>query len=208
MTVGGKGHWDTFYETRNHTDVSWYQSQPTKSLELIESTGVSSDAALIDMGGGASTLVDHLVDRRFSDLTVLDISPLGMRQAQDRLGSRAGQVSWVVADIRNFEPQREYSLWHDRALLHFLTARPDRDHYISALKRALVRGGYLVLATFGPDGPLKCSGLEVRRYSVETTRQLLGAGFDLCSQELCEHETPTGETQQLLYTVWKRVGDE
>mgnify|MGYP001814332951 CR=1 FL=1 len=200
-----KNHWEGVYQEKRFTDVSWYQELPERSLALIKATGVGRDEAIIDVGGGASTLVDHLVQSGYRDLTVVDISAQGLEQAQARLGAAAGQVRWIVSDVIEFKPERRYSLWHDRAVLHFLTDAADREHYVDALKSALPPGGHLVLATFGPDGPLKCSGLEVRRYSVEMMSELLGPEFDLQYQDLEFHATPAGGTQQFLVTRWRRT---
>ena len=199
-----KSHWEGVYEARQFSDVSWYQAVPERSLAYIEASGIERDQPIIDIGGGASTLVDHLIDRGYTDLTVVDVSAKGLAQAQSRLLERAAEVQWIVSDVTRFQPDRRYALWHDRAVLHFLTDAADRERYIDALMSALTPGGNLVLATFGPDGPLKCSGLEVRRYSIEMMAELLGPGFDLCDHELELHETPSGGSQQFLLTRWRR----
>jgi trans-aconitate methyltransferase len=200
-----KSHWDRVYEDRVFTDVSWYQAQPSESLDLIEAAATHRDAPIIDIGGGASTLVDHLLDRGYRDLTVLDVSEQAFTQARARLGEAAGQVSWIATDVTMFRPERTYDLWHDRAVLHFLIDAEDRRRYLAALRRALAPGGHLVLATFGPEGPQKCSGLEVRRYSMDTMAELLGADFELCSEQFQYHETPSGGSQQFLFTRWRRL---
>lgn len=206
MSEERKHHWDGVYETRQYDDVSWYQALPERSLALIEATGIERDQPIIDVGGGASTLVDHLVDRGYSDVTVVDIAANGLAQARARLGARAGQVEWIVADVVGFRPERTYSLWHDRAVLHFLTDAGDRQRYVDVLMSALRPGGHLMLATFGPDGPLKCSGLAVRRYSVEMMAALLGPEFELRHHDVELHETPSGGTQPFLVTHWLRAG--
>lgn len=199
-----KKHWEEVFGSKQATEVSWYQAVPKPSLRLIEATGVSHHDAVIDVGGGASTLVDNLLDAGFDDVTVLDISGNGLQQARDRLGSRANEVNWVVADVTRFTPDRDYQLWHDRAVMHFLIDTEDRSRYIDTLRQALSPGGSLVLATFGPEGPLKCSGLEIRRYNIEMLVELLGPGFELQSHELDDHATPNGGMQQFLYSCWKR----
>jgi trans-aconitate methyltransferase len=186
--------------------VSWYQDRPEKSLELIEFSGVAAGDALIDAGGGASTLVDHLLERGYRDVTVLDVSASALRQARKRLASGAAEVDWRVADVTRFEPDRAYRLWHDRAVLHFLIDKPDRDRYVEVLRKAIAPGGYAILATFGPDGPEKCSGLPVRRYDTNMMAELLGHEFELLRSELDLHTTPAGAAQQFLYTVWQRSG--
>jgi trans-aconitate methyltransferase len=186
--------------------VSWYQEVPDKSLALINATGASTEDAIIDIGGGASTLVDHLLEAGFADVTVLDLAATAFDQARKRLGKQAGMVNWVVSDVTQFKPERQYRLWHDRAVLHFLTAASDRARYVEVLKDALVPGGHAIIATFGPDGPLKCSGLEIRRYSVSRLEDLLGPEFELQFHELENHQTPMGSTQQFLYSCWTRRG--
>ncbi|NCF14005.1 MAG: methyltransferase domain-containing protein [Gammaproteobacteria bacterium] len=197
-------HWESVYSSKASTDVSWFQPRPERSLQLIERTAVGRDEAIIDIGGGASTLVDHLLEDGFTDITVLDVSGRGLEQAQERLGDRADNVKWVVSDVTAFLPSRTWQLWHDRAALHFLVEEQDRERYVEVLKSALAPGGHLVLAMFGPSGPLKCSGLEIRRYSIEMVEELLGPEFGLQCQELENHITPMGSNQQFLYSCWTR----
>ncbi len=199
-----RDHWETVYGSKKATDVSWFQPRPERSLQLIEKAAVDRDDAIIDIGGGASTLVDHLLDDGFTDVTVLDIASKSLLQAQQRLGERAADVAWVVADITEFRPSRTWRLWHDRAALHFLIDEQDRARYVEVLRSALEPGGHVVLAMFGPDGPLKCSGLEIQRYSIDRVEDLLGPDFALQSQELENHLTPMGSNQQFLYSCWTR----
>jgi len=206
MTEERKSHWEGIYGDKNSTEVSWYQEVPDKSLALVVSTGTSQKDAILDVGGGASTLVDHLLDAGYVDITVLDLASKAFDQSRQRLGERASAPSWVVSDITRFEPQRKYRLWHDRAVLHFLTDSADRRRYMSVLKQALDPGGHVVIAAFGPEGPLKCSGLEIRRYTIEMLAELLGPEFELQSHELDNHQTPMGATQQFLYSCWTRRG--
>ena len=201
-----KEHWDSVYENKDATEVSWYQPIPTVSLRLIVSSGVSPTDPIIDIGGGASTLVDGLLDRGFRDVSVLDVAAGAFDQSRARLGARAQAVRWIESDVTAFEPQRRYRVWHDRAALHFLTGEKDRDRYVDALNQALEPDGFLVLATFGPDGPPRCSGLEIRRYNVRMMAELLGSAFELQTHELESHVTPSGGSQQFLYTRWKRRG--
>ncbi len=204
MSHERKRHWEDVYAAKQFSEVSWYQEVPATSLRLIEAAGVRRDDAIIDIGGGASTVVDHLLERGFEDLTVLDIAAHALDQARARLGSLSSRVDWKQADVTAFEPHRSYDLWHDRAVLHFLTAEDDRRRYVDVLQRALAPGGHLVLATFGPEGPEKCSGLAVRRYSVDMMAELLGPGFELQLDELDTHETPWGAPQQFLFSLWQR----
>ena len=206
MTQPRKRHWEGVYESKAATEVSWYQANPERSLALVQKTKMSREAPIIDVGGGASTLVDHLLDSGYTDLTVLDLAAAALEQARARLAARAHGVDWLVADVTRFEPRRRYWLWHDRAVLHFLTEAADRERYIEVLRRALEPGGHVIIATFGPDGPLRCSGLDIRRYNVDLLKELLGPEFTLQSQELENHQTPTGAVQQFLYSCWTRRG--
>lgn len=199
-----KGHWDNVYASKGYAEVSWYQENPVRSLALIEATGIGADEPIIDVGGGASTLVDKLVERGFSDITVLDIAAGALEQARRRLGPGSATVNWLVGDVTGFEADRNFRVWHDRAVLHFLVDPEDRQRYIDVLMRSLAPGGHLILATFGPEGPLKCSGLEIRRYSIGMQAEMLGPGFELQRHELEVHETPAGASQQFLYSHWIR----
>ena len=199
-------HWERVYTSKESTAVSWYQPKPERSLQLIRDAGIPVDTPIIDVGGGASTLVDHLLDDGYRDITILDIASSAFEHSRTRLGSRADTVQWVVADVTRFDAVRSYGLWHDRAVLHFLTEAADRDRYIQALDKALAPGARLVLSTFGPQGPPKCSGLDVRRYDLDLMIELLGDLFELRSDKLETHTTPWGAAQQFLYTSWTRRG--
>ncbi len=199
-------HWERVYGNKQSTEVSWYQPRPERSLQLIQDTGVRADTPIIDAGGGASTLVDHLLDEGYRDITILDIAASAFEHSRERLGARADVVEWIVADVTRFDAQRSYGLWHDRAVLHFLTDAADRERYVQVLDRALAPGAQLILSTFGPQGPLKCSGLDVRRYDIDMLKELVGEMFELRRDELEMHTTPGGSTQQFLYTSWKRRG--
>jgi trans-aconitate methyltransferase len=170
---------------------------------MIAATGVAADGAIIDVGGGASTLVDNLLGSGYSDVTVLDITSAALERSRARLGDAAKKATWIEADILNFEPNRSYKLWHDRAVFHFLTEKSQQRHYAGLLQKAIEPGGYLILATFGPDGPQRCSGLPVQRYSTEELSRLLEPAFELQAQDLEEHKTPRGSVQQFLYTCWQ-----
>lgn len=199
-----RDHWQNVYGSKAFTDVSWFQPRPERSLQIIKETAVGRDDAIIDVGGGASTLVDHLLDDGFSNITVLDIADLAFEQSKKRLGARADRVDWIVGDVTAFQPARTWQLWHDRAVLHFLIEEQDRARYVDVLRQGLAPGGHIVLSVFGPDGPLKCSGLEIRRYSVDMVGELLGPDFELLNSEIEDHLTPTGSTQQFLYSCWTR----
>jgi len=198
-------HWNDVYGAKHYTDVSWYQAVPETSLDYILASGIARHDPVIDIGGGASLLVDCLIDRAFTDVSVLDVAAGALEQAKTRLRERADRVHWIESDVTDFEPERAYALWHDRAALHFLVDAADRERYTAVLRRALRPDGRVVLATFGPDGPLRCSGLEIRRYNIAMMRDLLGPGFELLGHRTEDHATPGGVTQQFLYSNWIRT---
>jgi len=203
LSASRKLHWEHVYSTRDPTEVSWYQGAPERSLQLIATTGIESDAAIIDVGGGASTLVDNLLDVGFDDVTVLDVASTALVHSRTRLGDAAKTVTWIEQDVLHFEPGRSYKLWHDRAVFHFLTSKDQQQHYVDVLRKAVEPRGNVVLATFGPNGPVRCSGLPVQRYSMERMAGLLEPVFELRAHDLEEHRTPTGSAQQFLYTWWQ-----
>lgn len=199
-----KDHWNQVYQTKAPDDVSWFQTRPATSLKLIEASGVGKDASIIDVGGGASVLVDFLLDAGFGKLAVLDISAAALEHARQRLGQRASSVEWCEADVTTFNPPRRFGLWHDRAVFHFLTDKADRQKYVQTLKRTLTPGGQVVLATFALDGPPKCSGLEVARYDAALICAELGAGFQLVEQASETHTTPWQTEQKFGYFRFAR----
>ncbi len=203
MSESRKLHWEHVYSSKDPTEVSWYQGASQPSLQMIAATGVESGGAIIDVGGGASTLVDNLLDSGYSDVTVLDIASAALERSRARLGDAAKKVTWIEQDILHFEPNRSFKLWHDRAVFHFLTEKNQQRHYADLLLKAVEPGGHVILATFGPDGPERCSGLPVQRYSTEELSGLLEPAFELQAQDLEEHKTPGGSVQQFLYTCWQ-----
>ena len=205
MAVSRRTHWQRVYDEKEPTAVSWYQPVPAKSLQLIGATGIAHDDAILDAGGGASTLVDHLQDNGYTDLSVLDIAGNALERSRVRLGEAGRNIDWIESDVLAFEPDRPYALWHDRAVLHFLTDLADRERYVDVVCKSLRPGGHFVVATFGPQGPKQCSGLDVQRYSIEQLQELLGDNFELCDYELHEHETPMGSEQQFLYSWWQKT---
>jgi trans-aconitate methyltransferase len=195
--------WDQVYQNKESTAVSWYQEYPDQSMRLIEQAVSSPDEAIIDVGGGASVLVDSLLQKGYHQLAVLDISATALKCAQQRLCERAQMVEWLVADVTAFEPPHRFSLWHDRAVFHFLTAEADRKNYLAVLRKALEPNSHLVLATFAEDGPEKCSGLAVERYSVEKMVQTLGKEFVLLDHQSEIHTTPAGGEQKFNYFLFR-----
>jgi SAM-dependent methyltransferase len=203
--TGRQAHWQNVYATKAESDVSWFQENPAPSLDLIAATGISSDAAMIDVGGGASRLVDHLLERGFRQLSILDMSANALEQAKKRLGRRRDGVEWIVADIAAWQPVRVYDLWHDRAAFHFLTEPADRDAYVACLKKAVRPGGNVIIATFAPDGPERCSGLPIVRYDAAGLARTLGDGFGLVETRSHRHTTPWHSVQSFQFSSFRRA---
>jgi SAM-dependent methyltransferase len=201
-----QAHWENVYASKAENEVSWFQENPAPSLALIAEIGAAPSAAIVDIGGGASRLVDQLIDRGFHDVTVLDLSAAALEAAKARLGERAGRAQWLVADVTTWEPSRAYDIWHDRAALHFLTEASDRAAYIARLKQGLKIGGHAIIATFALDGPEKCSGLPVMRYDAARLEQTLGPEFKLLQSHGNDHATPWGSHQQFQFSLFQRVG--
>lgn len=194
-----KQHWENVYLGKSPLEVSWYQQEPALSLLLITRAKVSRDAPIIDIGGGASTLVDKLDDEAYTDISVLDISGSALTHSKNRLGNRAGKVHWYEADVTGFKPPRRYSIWHDRAVFHFLTDKLDRGRYINVLRQALEPGGQAIIMTFAIDGPRKCSGLDIVQYDSYKITEELGRGFELIETGHEIHHTPAGNQQKFAY---------
>jgi len=198
-------HWQTVYTTKAENEVSWFQENPETSLRLIRDAGASASSAIIDIGGGASRLVDALVAQGFRSLAVLDISAAALEVAKTRLGPKSADVDWIVADVTKWTPARTYDIWHDRAAFHFLNQVADRDAYIDRLKSAVVAGGQVVIGTFALDGPEKCSGLQVARYDATSLADTLGPAFALADSFAEAHRTPWGAIQHFQFSRFRRV---
>ena len=198
-----KTHWERVYAD-GYEDVSWFQARPDLSLRLIKSSGVAKDAGIIDVGGGASPLVDCLLDEGYSPVAVLDISPTALRYARDRLGSRARLVNWFEADVTTFDPPRRFGLWHDRAVFHFLMGAVERQAYVQILQRTLTPDGTVIIATFAMDGPTRCSGLPAERYDARKISGELGPKFSLIEEVSEVHRTPSSTGQAFSYFHFRR----
>lgn len=195
-------HWDKVYQTKPFDAVSWYAPHLDTSLQLIERVAPDRSSAIIDVGGGESTLVDDLLAKGYRHLTVLDVSEAAIEFAKKRLGPAAAAVSWQVADITQAKlPERGFEVWHDRAVFHFLTEPDQRQAYVRQVARSMKPGGHVIVATFGPQGPLKCSGLDVVRYDAQTLHQTFGPQFELLDSQTEVHHTPLGHEQQFVYCL-------
>jgi SAM-dependent methyltransferase len=200
--VSSRDHWDAIYRTKTPNEVSWYQAEAALSLDLIRRTTPALDAPILDVGGGASTLVDGLLEAGYRAVTVLDIAPAGLTRARERLGARAAGVTWIAADVLTLPLSLGgFDVWHDRAVFHFLTRSEDRARYIAQARHAVRPGGHVIVASFAPDGPTRCSGLEVVRYSPDTMHAEFGAGFTLVDSAREEHRTPAGSRQAFTYCL-------
>lgn len=195
-------HWEAVYRSKAPTEVSWFQPEARLSLDLIRRVAPQIDTPLLDVGGGASTLVDGLLSAGYRDVSVLDLAPAALSRARDRLGERAARVRWIVGDALSPPLQSaSHDVWHDRAMFHFLTDSRDRARYVAQAKRIVRPGGHVIVASFGPDGPSRCSGLEVMRYSPEGVHAEFGATFELLDSVREDHRTPGGLTQAFVYCL-------
>lgn len=196
-------YWDDRYRTVGHSNASWYQHRPLLSLRLIEELEVAKDAAIVDVGGGASALVDCLLDDGFADITVVDLSQVALDEARGRLAGR--EVEWIQADVRRWVPTRVYDLWHDRAAYHFLTGPDDQQRYWQMVRDHVHPGGHVIVATFALDGPSRCSGLPVQRYDAGGLVAAMGEGLRLVRAEEELHHTPGGADQPFTWIVAART---
>lgn len=201
-----KSHWDKIYGDKPPEEMSWSQNRPDLSIRLVHMVGLGPDATILDIGGGASTLVDHLLVERRYTLAVLDISQFSLVHARKRLGDDAKRVKWIAADITTWKPDISVDFWHDRAVLHFLTERADQEAYFRVLKKALNPGGWVMIAGFAPGGPTECSGLPIVQHDADSLQKLLGDDFSLIEQRDETHRTPSGVKQAFRYHLFRRLG--
>lgn len=197
-------HWDSVYATKGEAEVSWFQDSPTVSLDLIRAAAPDHGAAVIDVGGGASRLVDALLQDGYRDVSVLDLSANALDAARKRIGAAAATVDWIVADATTWQPAKSYDVWHDRAAFHFLTDAGDRAAYVERLRSAVAPGGQIIIATFAPDGPEKCSGLPVQRHDSASLLAELGPEFALIETRRETHHTPWDSTQAFQFSRFQR----
>jgi 2-polyprenyl-3-methyl-5-hydroxy-6-metoxy-1,4-benzoquinol methylase len=198
-----QAHWQNVYATKGEREVSWFQDRPARSLELIGAVAAGPEAAIVDIGGGASRLADALLDQGYRDLTVLDLSEAALASSRERIGARSMAINWIAADVTTWLPQRQFDIWHDRAALHFLTEERDRRAYISRLTSALRDGGHAIIGTFALNGPERCSGLPVTRYDAASLAAALGPRFRLLANSEEEHRTPWGSAQMFQFSTFR-----
>ena len=204
-----QNHWSGIYKTKAANDVSWYQVRPERSLEYIQKTGIGLDEPIIDVGAGASTLVDYLVAAHYRDITLLDISAEALAIARDRLDETDAHLDWIVGDITTVDlPKNHFALWHDRAVFHFLTDPAQQQRYVEQVIHALKPGGHLIIATFALDGPQQCSGLNVAQYDAESLQNVFGSRFRLIDSSREIHITPWGSEQRFIYGYFQKQSNE
>jgi SAM-dependent methyltransferase len=200
-----KAHWDHVYATKSPDEVSWYQVRPEVSLQLIESTGVDHEARILDVGAGASRLIDELLSSGFEHVGALDVAEAALTLVKARLGAKADHVEWFAGDVTTFESPCSWDVWHDRAVFHFLVDSEAQQAYVRSLERSVIPGGYAIIATFGPQGPTRCSGLDVVRSSPTALAEVLGPTWDLITHSYEDHRTPSGAVQQFVYGLFHRT---
>ncbi len=205
MQTTRKDHWERIYETKQPNEFSWTQEVPGTSLEFIHSFNLPKSSRIIDIGGGDSKLVDFLLDEGFENITVLDISSKALERAKKRLVGRANRVTWIPSDITEFSPDTTYDLWHDRATFHFLTKDTEIKKYLSAMRKSVKPGGYVIIGTFSTKGPKRCSGLDVRQYSEETLMEQLNGGLEKIRCITEDHITPFNTKQNFLFCSFRRT---
>lgn len=204
--MSSREHWERVYRDRVPELLTWYQAEPVLSLSLVVASGADSDAVIVDVGGGSSRLVDHLLERGYANVAVLDVSATALEFARDRLAERADEAVFIEGDVLEHSFSSMIDVWHDRAVFHFLTEPADQARYRERLEESVAIAGHVVIATFGLDGPERCSGLQVQRYGPDTLSRALGTSFEPVTFDTEMHITPTGATQAFLYGHFQRVG--
>ena len=205
MTFYAREHWENVYQTKTPNEVSWYQEKPQTSLDLIAETGLDKYSMIIDIGAGDSKLVDNLLALGYRNITVLDVSSVALDRAKKRLRRKADDIKWVVSDLREFETNDRYDIWHDRAVLHFLTDEEDINKYVNSVRQFLKPAGYLIISVFSFNGPKRCSGLNVRPYSEDSMKKLFNDFKHVKSFEE-RHITPSGSDQIFIYNIFRKKG--
>ncbi len=202
--ISRQKHWEHIYQTKALEEVSWFQPRPEISLSFLNQFKVPKDARIIDIGGGDSLLVDHLLELGYQNISVLDISATAIERAKQRLGDRSESVQWIVADAATFEPQEKYDFWHDRAAFHFLTEEQEVSHYLQAAQKGLKAQGILVLGTFSEQGPKKCSGIDIKQYSESSMTERLNKYFEKIKCITVDHRTPSNTIQNFIFCSFRK----
>lgn len=200
-----KKHWENIYQTKALNEVSWYQPIPETSLEMINKYQIPLNAKIIDIGGGDSFLVDHLLAKGYQDITVLDISEAAIERAKKRVGENAGKVKWIVTDVAKFQPQEQYDFWHDRAAFHFLNEEQEISNYIDAVQKSLNPSGILLIGTFSEQGPKKCSGIEIKQYSEISLIERFKKNFEKIECMSVDHKTPFDTIQNFIFCTFRKL---
>lgn len=200
-----KKHWENIYQTKDFKDVSWFQPSPNTSLEFFKQLKVPFNAKIIDIGGGDSLLVDHLLERGYQNITVLDISHTAINKAKLRIGERSNMVKWIVADAASFKPTEKYDFWHDRAAFHFLTEEQEISNYLEIAQQYINPNGILVIGTFSENGPKKCSGIEIKQYSETTMNERLKMFFEKIKCITVDHTTPFDTIQNFVFCSFRKL---
>ena len=202
--IGGREHWEKIYSTKSEKQLSWFQDYPSAAMKFIDSFHLPSDVSIIDIGSGDGRFIDALLEKGYRNISALDISPTAIERAKKRLGQSSQGINWIVSDIANFQPAKQFDLWHDRAAFHFLTSEEEINRYISIAEHAIKSNGYLLISTFSDQGPKRCSGLDTRQYSEASLTASFNSGFEKLHC-LCEdHITPSGTIQNFLFCSFKR----
>lgn len=199
-----KSYWENIYATKDTQKVGWFQLRPALTLSLVEELAIPKDSTIIDIGGGDSYLVDYLLADDYRNVTVLDISDKAIEKAKLRLGEKREHPKWIVSDIREFEPLRQYDLWHDRAAFHFLTEEEDIRKYVETAKKGIIENGLMIIGTFSEKGPTTCSGLPVRQYALEELQETFSPDFETVKTFNIDHITPSGQSQNYSFCVFRK----
>jgi 2-polyprenyl-3-methyl-5-hydroxy-6-metoxy-1,4-benzoquinol methylase len=200
-----KKHWENIYQTKEFKEVSWYQQTPITSLDFLKQFNIPTTAKIIDVGGGDSFLVDHLLDIGYQNITVLDVSEAALDRAKQRLGDHAAEVKWIVADAATFKPTEKYDFWHDRATFHFLTQEQEIENYIDTIQQNINPTGILVIGTFSEQGPRKCSGIEIKQYSESTMTNRFRIFFEKIKCITVDHRTPSDTLQNFIFCSFRKL---
>ena len=204
MNLDLKSHWENIYSSKNEDGVSWFQEYPKTSIDLIKKYSKNNSVSIIDIGSGRSRILKNLIENEYEDLTYLDISQEACSKSKISLGNKQDLVQWYVANILDFNTDNNFSIWHDRAVFHFLTSKEDIEKYKQVALKNIQKGGYLILGTFSQNGPEKCSGLNVSRYSTESLKEIFNPELDMIESFTIDHKTPFNTTQNFLFSIFKK----